>query len=69
MATFKVSLKHNINTNGVKAEKGTSVEITADHKGKVTANNLEMIEEAFNRVHGIDLKKACKLGTSNFDIS
>jgi len=58
MALFKVTVKQNRNTNGVKLEKGMSVEISSNYSNPLKTNNGHEVGEAFMRIYGIDLKKS-----------
>lgn len=64
---YKVTVKSNLNSNGVRLEKGMSVEVASqasnvwgDLKGK------ELLRSAYIAKYGIDLKKACAIDSVHF---
>lgn len=66
---FRVTLKQTKLVNGIRLEKGMSVEVPflnntllTDIKGK------ELIRNAFILKYGIDLKKACSIDSGDLDV-
>lgn len=67
---YKVTVKNNSIINGVRLEKGMSVEVAYDsfsspestHQGKA------LIQNAFMLKYGVDLQKACAFNSGKFDI-
>ena len=67
---YKVTVKSNLNSNGVRLEKGMSVEVAynslsspeSTHQGKA------LIQNAFMLKYGVDLQKACAFNSGKFDI-
>lgn len=58
MALFKITVKKTILTNGVRVEKGMSVELASSHGNPVATNGGKDVADAFMRKYGVDLKKA-----------
>ena len=66
---YRLTIKGNANINGVRLEKGMSVEVASqtsnvwgDMKGK------ELVRNAFMAKYGIDLKKACAIDSVHLDV-
>ena len=67
---YKVTVKSNLLSNGIRLEKGMSVEVAYDsfsspestHQGKA------LIQNAFMLKYGVDLQKACAFNSGKFDI-
>ena len=66
---YKVTVKSNLNSNGVRLEKGMSIEVAyqtsniwGDSKGK------ELVCNAFMVKYGVDLKKACAIDSVHLDV-
>lgn len=66
---YKVTVKSNLNSNGVRLEKGMSIEVAyqtsniwGDSKGK------ELVRNAFMVKYGVDLKKACAIDSVHLDV-
>lgn len=67
---YKVTIKNTSIVNGVRLEKGMSVEVAYDsfsspenaHQGKA------LIQNAFMLKYGVDLQKACAFNSGKFDI-
>lgn len=59
MARFRITTKHVKNCNGIRIEPGMSVEvITQSMSNPVITNGGKSVIDAFNRIYGIDIKKA-----------
>ena len=71
MSVFKVTIKNSGNTNGVRYEKGLSVQILS--KDKATQNpfttlaDKKIIADAFMRMYNLDVNKACLVNTIHMD--
>ena len=71
MSVFKVTIKNSGNTNGVRYEKGLSVQILS--KDKTTQNpfsslaDKKSIADAFMRMYNLDVNKACLVNTIHMD--
>ena len=66
---YRLTIKGNANINGVRLEKGMSIEVASqtsnvlgDLKGK------ELVRNAFMAKYGIDLKKACAIDSVHLDV-
>lgn len=66
---YRLTIKANANINGVRLEKGMSVEVASqtsnvwgDMKGK------ELVRNAFMVKYGVDLKKACAIDSVHLDV-
>jgi len=58
MALFKITVKQNANANGVRLQKGMSVQVASKYASNPMAVNGGIeVQEAFIRTYGIDLKK------------
>ncbi|BDX37997.1 hypothetical protein CYCD_13520 [Tenuifilaceae bacterium CYCD] len=57
MALFSITVKQNRYSNGVRLEKGMSVEVSSSYSNPLTTNGGHEVQEAFMRKYGIDLKK------------
>lgn len=68
MALFKVTVKSTRNSNGIRLEKGMSVEIPSKYTHPLNTNGGHEVQEAFMRIYGIDLKKACCLSSVYLDV-
>lgn len=58
MALFKITVKKTILANGIRIEKGMSVELASTHSNPVSTNGGKDVADAFMRKYGVDLKKA-----------
>ena len=57
---YKVTVKNNLNSNGVRLEKGMSVEVVSQSYSLLsTLQGKEPINNAFKAKYGVDVKKAC----------
>ena len=69
MALFRVTVKRMNNTNGIRVEKGMSVEVVTNSLANpLTTNGGQAVADAFYRVYGIDAKKAGVLSTVYLDV-
>jgi len=68
MALFKITVKQNHYANGIKLEKGMSVEVSSSYSNPVTTNGGHEVADAFMRVYGLDIKKNCGLSTVYLDV-
>ena len=59
MAKFRITTKHLRTTNGVRIEPGMSVEVITPTIGNPVVNNGgTLVQQAFLRIYGVDIKKA-----------
>ena len=57
MALFQITVKQNHYSNGIKLEKGMSVEVSSSYSNPLTTNGGHEVQDAFLRKYGLDLKK------------
>ena len=56
---YKVTVKSNLNSNGVRLEKGMSVEVASQSYSLLsTLQGKELVNNAFKAKYGVDVKKA-----------
>lgn len=66
---YKVTVKSNLNSNGVRLEKGMSVEVVSQSYSLLsTLQGKELVNNAFNAKYGVDVKKACALTSLYLDV-
>jgi hypothetical protein len=65
MALFRATVKVSRVVNGVRLEKGMSVDFPSRYTSPLSTNGGLEVVEAFRRIYGIDLKKA-NAATSNY---
>ena len=69
MALFRVTVKQMKNTNGIRVEKGMSVEVVTNSlSNPLTTNGGQAVADAFYRIYGIDAKKTGILSTVYLDV-
>lgn len=69
MPLFRVTVKSAKNSNGVRIEKGMSVEVvTQSMSNPVTTNGGQVVADAFMRLYGVDIKKAGALSMVYLDV-
>ena len=69
MALFRVTVKQMKNTNGIRVEKGMSVEVVTNSlSNPLTTNVGQAVADAFYRIYGIDAQKAGILSTVYLDV-
>ncbi|NDV66341.1 DUF6140 family protein [Bacteroides sp. 224] len=68
MPIYRVTVKNARNANGVRLEKGMSVDVVTNNiSNPVVANGGQAVIDAFFRIYGIDIKKAGALTTAYLD--
>ena len=68
MPLFRVTVKNSKNTNGVRIERGMSVDVvTNSMSNPVTTNGGLPVVDAFMRIYGIDIRKAGALSMAWLD--
>ena len=56
---YRVTVKNSKNCNGVRLERGMSVDVvTNSMSNPVTTNGGQPVADAFMRIYGIDIRKA-----------
>ena len=69
MAVFRVIVKTAKNSNGVRIEKGMTVDVVNNSMmNPVITDGGKSVIEAFNRIYGIDIKKAGVLSMAYLDV-
>ena len=68
MPLFRVTVKNSKNTNGVRIERGMSVDVmTNSMSNPITTNGGQPVVDAFMRIYGIDIRKAGALSMAWLD--
>jgi hypothetical protein len=52
-------VKQNNYSNGIRLEKGMTVEVTSEYSNPLLTNGGHEVQDAFMRKYGLDLKKNC----------
>lgn len=66
---YRVSVKSNKNSNGIRIERGMSVEVVTNNiTNPVTTNGGQAVADAFMRIYGIDIRKAGALNMVYLDV-
>jgi len=65
---YRVTIKSNLLANGVRLEKGMSVEVSSQSLPLSTLQGKEQVTNAFKAKYGVDLKKACALQSIYLDV-
>lgn len=68
MALFRITVKQNKYTNGIRLEKGMTVDVSSTYSNPVTTNGGHEVIDAFQRMYGIDIKKNGGLSTVYLDV-
>jgi hypothetical protein len=68
MALFKATVKSTRHTNGVKLEKGMSVEFASSYGSPLSTNGGKEVIDAFMRAYGVDIKKACAVSSAYIEV-
>lgn len=66
---YRVTVKSPKNTNGVRIERGMSVDVVTNSlSDPVSTNGGQAVADAFMRIYGIDIKKAGALNRAWLDV-
>ena len=66
---YRVTVKSNKNSNGIRIERGMSVEVVTNNiTNPVTTNSGQAVADAFMRIYGIDIRKAGALNMVYLDV-
>ena len=65
---YKVTIRNTSIVNGVRLEKGMSVEVSSQSLPLSTLQGKEQVTSAFKAKYGVDLKKACALQSIYLDV-
>lgn len=64
MALFRATVKTTTVTNGVRLEKGMSVDFPSSYGSPMSTNGGHEVIDAFMRKYGVDIKKAGAMSSS-----
>ena len=66
---YRITVKSPKNTNGVRIERGMSVDVVTNSlSDSVSTNGGQVVADAFMRIYGIDIKKAGALSRAWLDV-
>ena len=66
---YRITVKTPKNTNGVRIERGMSVDVVTNSlSDPVSTNGGQVVADAFMRIYGIDIKKAGALSRAWLDV-
>ena len=69
MPLFRVTVKTSKNTNGIRIERGMSVDVPSNSMSNpVTVNGGQLVADAFMRIYGLDIKKAGALNMAYLNV-
>jgi len=68
MALFLITVKQNHFANGIRLEKGMSVEVASSYSNPLTTNVGREVIDAFMRKYNIDLKKNNGASSAYLDV-
>ena len=69
MPLFRITVKQSKVSNGVRLEKGMSVDVVSNSfSNPVSTNGGQPVIDAFNRIYGVDIKKAGALSMVYLDV-
>lgn len=69
MALFQITTKTRKQCNGIRIEPGMSVQVvTQSFSNPVSINGGQAVVDAFNRIYGIDIKKAGVLNNVDLQV-
>jgi len=66
---YRITVKNSKLTNGIRVEKGMSVDVVSNSMSNpVVTNGGQTVVDAFMRIYGIDIKKAGALSMAYLDV-
>ena len=66
---YRITVKSPKNTNGVRIERGMSVDVVTNSlSDPVSTNGGQTVADAFMRIYGIDIRKAGALSRAWLDV-
>ena len=68
MALFRITVKRNNYANGIRLEKGMTVDVSSTYPYPLSINGGQEVIDAFQRIYGIDIKKNGGLSSSYLDV-
>ena len=64
MPLYRITVKQNVNCNGIRLEKGMSVDVVNNlYFNPILTNGGTLVADAFMRIYNVDIKKVCALNT------
>lgn len=69
MPLFRITVKSTRNSNGIRLERGMSVDIVSNtFSNPVTTNGGQSVVDAFMRIYGVDIRRAGGLNMVTLDV-
>lgn len=69
MALYKITVKNSATTNGIRIEKGMSVQVISKLSNPLSSSKgRDEVSEAFSRIYGIDMRKIGKVTPSYLEV-
>lgn len=69
MPLFRVTVKQPKNSNGIRLERGMSVDVVSNSMSNpVVTNGGQPVVDAFYRIYGVDIKRAGALSMVYLDV-
>lgn len=69
MPLFRITVKSNKNSNGIRLERGMSVDVVSNSMSNpVITNGGQNVVDAFMRIYGIDIRRAGGLNMVTLDV-
>ena len=68
MALFRATVKNTRINNGVRLEKGMSVDFPSNCSSPISTNGGNEVIDAFERKYGVDIKKAGALSSAYIEV-
>lgn len=69
MPLFRVTVKNRKSSNGIRLERGMSVEVvTNSMSNPVTTNGGQVVADAFYRIYAVDIRKAGALNMVDLNV-
>jgi len=68
MALYRATVKMTKITNGVRLEKGMSVDFPSSYSSPLTTNGGKEVIDAFMRKYGVDIKKGGAMGSAYIEV-
>ncbi|MDP1744848.1 MAG: DUF6140 family protein [Bacteroidota bacterium] len=68
MTLFRATVKTTKVANGIRLEKGMSVDFPSAYGAPMGTNGGKEVIEAFQRKYGVDIKKACAVSSAYIEV-
>ena len=68
MAVFIATIISTRLVNGIRLEKGMSVELSSSNLEPLTTNGGKEVIEAFQEKYGVNIKKACAISSAYIEV-